>query len=55
MGGLAVETLVDHLRGKPVPKRVDTAVKVVTAETIDAPDTVALLHPPVDRYLGPGE
>ena len=55
MAGLAVETLVDHLQGKTVPKRVDTAVKVVTAENLDAPDTLALLHPPVDRYLKPGE
>jgi len=55
MAALAVETLVDHLRGKPVPKRVDTAVTVVTPQNLDAPETQALLHPPVDRYLKPGE
>jgi ribose transport system substrate-binding protein len=55
MGGLAVETLVAHLQGRPVPKRVDTAVKVVTRQNLDAPETQALLHPPVDRYLKPGE
>jgi ribose transport system substrate-binding protein len=55
MGGLAVETLVDYLQGKAAPKRVDTAVTVVTAQNLDAPETQALLHPPVDRYLKPGE
>lgn len=55
MAALAVQTLVDHLQGKPVPKRVDTAVTVVTPQNLDAPETQVLLHPPVDRYLKPGE
>jgi ribose transport system substrate-binding protein len=55
MAGLAVETLADHLLGKPVAKRVDTAVTVVTVENLESPATQALLHPPVDRYLQPGE
>ena len=31
----AVETMVDHLQGKPVPKRVDTRVIVVTPQNLD--------------------
>jgi ribose transport system substrate-binding protein len=55
MAGLAVETMVDHLLGKPVPKRVDTAAIVVTAANLDAPRTQELLKPPLDTYLKPGE
>jgi ribose transport system substrate-binding protein len=55
MAALAVRTLVDHLQGKPVPKRIDTAVAVVTARDLDQPETQALLRPPVERYLKPGE
>jgi len=51
----AVETMVDHLLGKPVPKRVDTPVIVVTAQNLDTPEVKQLLHPPIDTYLKPGE
>ena len=55
MAGLAVEALVDHLRGRPVPKLVDTGVSVVTPANLDAPEMQALIKPPLDQYLKPGE
>jgi ribose transport system substrate-binding protein len=51
MGELAIETLVDHLNGKPVQKRVATEVMMVTPDNIDLPDVKQLLHPPLDEYL----
>jgi len=55
MAGLAVETMVDHLLGKTVPRRVDTAAIVVNAANLDTPHTQELLKPPLDTYLKPGE
>jgi ribose transport system substrate-binding protein len=55
MASLSVATLVDHLQGKPVPKRIDTGVSVVTPATIDAPEMQDLIKPPLDKYLKPGE
>jgi ribose transport system substrate-binding protein len=55
MAGLGVETMVDHLLGKPVPKRVDTGVIVVTPANVDTPEVRDLLNPPLDTYLKPGE
>jgi len=52
---LAVETLVDHLQGRPVPKLIDTGVVVVTPENLDAPEMQALIKPPLELYLKPGE
>ena len=51
----AVETMVDHLLGKPVSRRVDTPVIVVTPQNLDTPEVKELLNPPIDRYLKPGE
>jgi len=55
MAELGVLTIVDHLRGKPVPKRVDTGVLVVTPANLDTPEVRELLNPPLDTYLKPGE
>jgi ribose transport system substrate-binding protein len=55
MATLAVETMVDHLQGKPVPPRIDTGVVVVTAENLDTPRVQELLHPPLEAYLSAGE
>jgi ribose transport system substrate-binding protein len=55
MAALGVETMVDHLRGKAVPKRVDTGVIVVTPANLDTPEVRELLNPPLDTYLKPGE
>ena len=55
MSGLAVEALIDHLQGRPVAKRVDTGVSVVTPANLDAPEMQALIKPPLDQYLKPSE
>ena len=54
MGELGVRTMVDHLLGKPVEKRVDTGVKLIEPSTLDDPESQTLLHPPLEKYLGPG-
>ena len=51
MGYLGVRSIVDQLLGKPVEKRIDTGVTLVTKDNLEAPDTQALLHPPLDQYL----
>jgi ribose transport system substrate-binding protein len=44
-------TLVDHLRGKKVSKRIDTGVTVATPENMESPEIKELLNPPLDQYL----
>lgn len=51
MGYLGVRTMVEHLQGKPVEKRIDTGVTMVTPENMNAPEIQSLLHPPLDQYL----
>jgi ribose transport system substrate-binding protein len=51
MGYLGVKTMVDHLEGKPVEKRIDTGVALVTPETMDTPASKELTNPPIDKYL----
>jgi ribose transport system substrate-binding protein len=51
MGELGVSTMVNHLLGKPIEKRVDTGVTFISAATLDAPGSQALLHPPIEEYL----
>lgn len=46
MGELGVRTLVEHLQGHAVPKRIDTGATMITPETMDRPDVRGLLHPP---------
>ena len=55
MAALAVETLVDHILGKDVPRRVDTGVLVVTVDNVDDPKVKKLLNPPLAKYLPTGE
>ncbi len=55
MATLGVLTMVDHRLGKAVPARVDTGVIVVTPANLDTPEVQALLNPPLDTYLKPGE
>jgi ribose transport system substrate-binding protein len=52
MGYLGVKTMVDHLRQKPVERRIDTGVILVTSANIDSTAVKDLVNPPVDRYLG---
>ena len=51
MGEFGVKAMVDHLMGKPVEKKVDTGVELITPETLDAPNSQLLLHPPLAKYL----
>ena len=51
MGYLGVRTMVEQLLGKPVEKRIDTGVTMVTRENLDSADIQTLLHPPLDQYL----
>jgi ribose transport system substrate-binding protein len=51
MGYLGVKTMVEHLRGQPVEKRIDTGVVLITRETMDTPEAKALLNPPLEQYL----
>ncbi len=43
MGYEAVKTVVDAIRGKDVPERVDTGVTVITPDNINEPEVQALL------------
>ena len=51
MGYLGVKTMVAHLKGQPVEKRIDTGVSLVTPETMDTPAAKELTNPPIDKYL----
>jgi ribose transport system substrate-binding protein len=51
MGYLGVKTIVAHLQGSPVERRVDTGVWMVTKDNLARTETQELLRPPVDRYL----
>ncbi|HIJ73540.1 MAG TPA: ABC transporter substrate-binding protein [Candidatus Hydrogenedentes bacterium] len=45
MGYEGVKAAVDHLEGRPVEKRIDTGVTVVTRENLETPEIQKLLHP----------
>jgi ribose transport system substrate-binding protein len=51
MGYLGVITLMKHLQGQPVEKRIDTGVVLVTPQNMNEPEISELLHPPLDKYL----
>jgi len=51
MGYLGVRTMVESLQGKSVDKRIDTGVTMITPDNLEAKETQALLHPPLDEYL----
>lgn len=51
MGYLSVKTMVAALRGKKVDLSIDTGCELVTKENMSEPATVALLHPPLEKYL----
>jgi ribose transport system substrate-binding protein len=51
MGYLGVKTMVDHIRGRPVEKRIDTGVVMVTADSLESEGVKTLLNPPLERYL----
>lgn len=45
MGYLGVKAAIDHLEGRPVEKRIDTGVTVVTQENVNDPEVQELLNP----------
>jgi len=53
MGYEGVLTMVKHLKGEAVPKRIDTGVTLVTQANMNQPEVKELLEPPLDKYLKP--
>ena len=51
MGYLGVKAMADYLRGKPVERRIDTGVMLVTGANLDSAATQEVIHPPIARYL----
>jgi ribose transport system substrate-binding protein len=51
MGYLGVVTMVNHLQGKAVERRIDTGVWMITSDNLDTPQSQELLRPPIDKYL----
>jgi len=47
IGYEAVKAVMDHLHGKPVPKRIDTGVMVVTRANLASPQVQQILHPKI--------
>lgn len=52
IGYLAVKSLISHLDGKPVEKRIDTGATLVTRENMADPEIQKLLAPDLKRWLG---
>jgi ribose transport system substrate-binding protein len=50
IGYLGVKILVDHIRGKQAPRRIDTGSVLVTIENIDQPEINKLLNPDLSKY-----
>jgi ribose transport system substrate-binding protein len=53
MGYLGVKTMIAHLHGQPVEKRVDTGVRLIARDHMNDPDAKELLHPDLSRWLKP--
>jgi len=51
MGYLSVMTMMKHLQGEKVEKRIDTGVVLVTPENMNEPNIKELLYPPLEKYL----
>ena len=48
IGEMGVKAMVDSLLGKPVEKRIDTGVMMVTSENMNSPEAQKLLNPPAE-------
>jgi ribose transport system substrate-binding protein len=53
MGYLGVKTMVAHIRGQTVERRIDTGVRLVTRDQMNDADAKELLHPDLSRWLKP--
>src|SRR6266446_4874161 len=51
MGYLGVMTMVNHLQGEKVEKRIDTGVVLATPENMEQPKIKELIYPPIAKYL----
>jgi ribose transport system substrate-binding protein len=51
MGYLSVKTMADHLRGKPVDKRIDTGARYVDRTSIDDPAVKEIMQPDLKKWL----
>lgn len=52
MGYLGVATMIEHLEGRKIAKRIDTGVILVTSSNMNEPEVEALLNPPFKQILG---
>jgi ribose transport system substrate-binding protein len=52
MGYVAVKTMVEHLRGKPVDKRIDTGAQLVTKDNLEDPKVKEVIAPDLKKWLG---
>lgn len=53
MGYLGVQTMLKVLAGEKVEPRIDTPVRLVTRDNLETEEIRMLLHPPLERFLGP--
>lgn len=51
MGEVGVKTVLLHIRGEKVKKRINTGVHLATKENMDDPSIKALLTPDLSKYL----
>lgn len=51
IGYLGVQTLVRHIRGEQVPRRIDTGSIFIARENLDDPNIHELLHPDLSQWL----
>jgi ribose transport system substrate-binding protein len=51
MGYMGVKSMLDHLEGRPVEKRIDTGVAFVTAEDLKDPAIQEMIDPDLDYWL----
>jgi ribose transport system substrate-binding protein len=51
MGYLGVKTIVSHIKGEKVERRIDTGVRVVTRESMDQPEMKELLAPDLSKWM----
>ncbi|XXX76720.1 substrate-binding domain-containing protein [Sorangium sp. So ce134] len=52
MGYVAVKTMVAHLRGETIQRRIDTGARVVTKQDLDDPAVQEIVKPDLARWLG---
>ncbi len=51
MGYLAVKTMVSHLKGEKVEKRIDTGSKLLTKANLNEPEMKRLVEPDLGKWL----